>query len=105
MSVADLDGLLNAACGAVFNEPVVFDQGGPSQAIYVDAAAAVELGLVQIEHPSPVLSLPFVELQRLGAREGSRVVARGATYTLLAGVDEPVSDAGGMAHLPIRRYA
>lgn len=105
MSVAALDELLNAAVGAVFNEPVVFSQGGPSEAIYLDPAAAIELGLVPVEHPVPVLSIPYPELQRLGAREGSFVTVRGVQYTLMDGVDDPVADAGNRAHLKLRRYA
>jgi hypothetical protein len=105
VDVAAMDARLNRAVGRAFSEAVEFAEGGASRATYFDPREAADLGLARIDGTTPVIALPLTELQRLGAREGTTVVVRGATYTLMAGVDEPVTDAGGMAFLPIRQYA
>lgn len=103
MSLADLDAELNAACMAEFGEEVTFETGGPAVARFLLPGQVDEFG-VPVKNQRPALELPFSELQRLGAKEGSKVIVRGVTYTLIDGVDDDVVDAGGMAHLDLVEF-
>lgn len=105
MEVAEMDALVNGASIDSFGEAAVFDQGGESRVIFYDVLTAIELGLASVDAPTPVISLPMSELQRLGATEGSIVTVRGVVYTLMEGATDPVADFGGMAHLRLRPYA
>lgn len=93
MAIADLDAELNQACMEEFGEEVIFETGDRD-----------EFG-APIEQRVPGLELPFAELQRIGAKEGDRVIVRGKTYTLMNGVNDDVVDAGGMAHILLREYS
>lgn len=103
MSIADLDAELNQACMDEFGEEVNFETGGPAVARFLLPGQKDEFG-APIDHRLPALEMPFTELQRLGAKEGSTVIVRGKTYTLMNGVDDDIVDAGGMAHIELREY-
>lgn len=104
MAIADLDAELNQACMEEFGEEVIFETGGRAVARFLLLGERDEFG-VPIEQRVPGLELPFAELQRIGAKEGDRVIVRGKTYTLMNGVNDDVVDAGGMAHILLREYS
>lgn len=104
MTVDEMDALANGAAIATFGEAVTFSQGGASRAVFeLRSESAEQLG--PVNRPSPSLLISLQELTRLGAREGSTVIVRGVTYTLMNGVDDPIVDAGGMVRLELREYA
>lgn len=107
MGVAELDALVNRASVETFGEPVTFRVGGrdvPARAVFELRPDEAELGAAPLDSLLPSLLMPIAALRATGARNGDMVTVRGVRYTLIDGMDDPVTDAGGMARIQLRAY-